>query len=829
MPKKIATTSFQRTFTALCMVVCILGSLNVFLFWMLHNRSSSQLAVASVKGINIDKPGYIRRFTTNTQGNLVFTGNTLMLSKKDNGNNGTGGVFVTTDTTMQVPTYPAGTTDDWRLSHTQFQLNLPPDAEVLHAEIIWGGNYNYYETNLEEYISKPIDFFTPSNTKAEITPDPITASRSDDGDKFYNYINSQNVTALVASSGSGTYGCGNIPAITKDFYNTNTYAGCTLAVAYRSDKEISRNLTIFVGHEVVNQNSGRDSTISEVSGFITPPSGTIDGSIFISAQEGDSLIPGDQFLFGRSENELTALEGNNNLKDNFFASQINDSQGNIDTSGLFGDSNLSVTDSQIIPGMRHGWDITTVPVGQTLQNNQRSAFAQGTSRGDGYIINALGIALEIKAPKFNPQLSGDIIGNGCIGEPLNYTMTIMNTGTGNSINTNARINVPSGTRLKQGSVRQNNQPVEVVNDTVALGTILAGSEIIELQYQLEVTNNVTVSTGIITQIIIEYEFENEELNEIIIGRNTSNILSSTLIPSSCTLPNPPSNPVPPIIPPVTPPVVPTVPPVTPPVVPVVPVVPIVPPVPQPPVEPTPNPEPTPVPPVPPVAPPTSQPPVEPTPTPTPTPPVTIPAPPTPTQNPNVIRPTNDIGSTEQGQPVLLDVTGNDGDNLDLSCLEVINGPAFGTTRIINGQIEYTPISDYVGLDQFTYRICTTDNTQYTPTVTVVIQINPSINGTKKEPEVKGVNENITLSRPTTTGNRNTSSNPINTTSTSNTVNRTSNASSSNNPVDNQLAVTGMFKLPFALLGIVFVLGTLSMIIPASLKDKKETEDKRRQF
>lgn len=83
------------------------------------------------------------------------------------------------------------------------------------------------------------------------------------------------------------------------------------------------------------------STDITVSGFLTPDSLPIGGKLFVSAQEGDAVIGGDSMLFGANAASLQTLSGPNNPAANFFASQINNSSGTLDTSGTFGTRNAS--------------------------------------------------------------------------------------------------------------------------------------------------------------------------------------------------------------------------------------------------------------------------------------------------------------------------------------------------------------------------------------------------------------------------------------------------------------------------------------------------------
>lgn len=68
------------------------------------------------------------RFSTTTNGALAITGNTLGLSKISNQNRagtiGAIGAFITTNTALQVPTFPAGTTLTYTQNSSTAILNI---------------------------------------------------------------------------------------------------------------------------------------------------------------------------------------------------------------------------------------------------------------------------------------------------------------------------------------------------------------------------------------------------------------------------------------------------------------------------------------------------------------------------------------------------------------------------------------------------------------------------------------------------------------------------------------------------------------------------------
>lgn len=100
------------------------------------------------------------RFSTTTNGALAITGNTLGLSKISNQNRagtiGAIGAFATTNTALQVPTFPAGTTLNYTQNSSTAILNIPAGSTILYAEPVWGGNYLSRDQNITSVLGNPV-------------------------------------------------------------------------------------------------------------------------------------------------------------------------------------------------------------------------------------------------------------------------------------------------------------------------------------------------------------------------------------------------------------------------------------------------------------------------------------------------------------------------------------------------------------------------------------------------------------------------------------------------------------------------------------------------
>jgi len=462
------------------------------------------VAMLPVSGLLMIQPAhaaYVNRLSTITNGAITFTGNTLGLSKSATQNApGTSdaiGAFISTNPALRDGTYPFGTTADWHVNSSAATLNMPAGSTVLHAELIWSGSYSYGGENVLAAVDTPVSFTTPGPTGGtfQVAPDPVTSNilGTPDGaggcpsDPVPSppattpcfYVRSADVTAQVQAAGAGSYTVGGVPATqgTPDLYHNN--GGWTLAVAYRNPGLPARSLTLFVGEQVTNSatTTNRQNQVT-ISGFCTPPNGQLSGRLLVSATEGDSNRVGDQMQFGPTAATMQPVSGPRNLVNNFFASQITNDVGALDTSGTFGNVNQTPstvpTNNVSTSGGRQGWDITNVDATARLVNGQTSAVVWGTSTGDQYVINALGTQIDIQAPAFRPDTKTVDKTITVIGDTLTYTVVVDNIGTANADNVVFFDPPPTGTTFIANSLTVNGAVQAGADPSVGvnLGTVL---------------------------------------------------------------------------------------------------------------------------------------------------------------------------------------------------------------------------------------------------------------------------------------------------------------------------------------------------------------------
>ncbi|ANE48162.1 hypothetical protein SY83_19800 [Paenibacillus swuensis] len=428
---------------------------------------------------------FVNRFFLNENGGLTFTGNTLGLSRSNivgvPGVEDAIGAFITTDTTQQFGTYPPGTVGDFRQNNSAAQLVLPQGSTILYAELIWGGTYLNGGVDFSAFINDPVNFTTPAGL-ISVNPDPDTAMEGFLSGSLQNnptavFVRSANVTSLVAAGGAGTYAAGRIVGTIIIPEPTSNNAGWTLAVYYRNPASPLRNLSLRVGINVIRATQGPVNTL--INGFATPFQGPLNGRAAVSAQEGDANKTGDRAQFGPNINSLSVLSGPNNFANNFFASQINNDSGALDTTGTFGTRNQTngQPGSNIVGG-RQGWDITNVDISATLLNGQTSAQFGLITNGDGYLVNAIGLQIDIAVPLLRVTKSTNAT-SLVVDDVFTYTVLVENTGAVNATAVELFDNIEENTVFVPQSVVVNGTPQPLADPTlgVTLGTIPPGGTV----------------------------------------------------------------------------------------------------------------------------------------------------------------------------------------------------------------------------------------------------------------------------------------------------------------------------------------------------------------
>lgn len=418
----------------------------------------------------------VLRFRDTAAGNIVATGNTLGLSKaldlNSPGLEDSIGTFLTLDETS-VDDFPAnvgnpwggGTTNDWTLNGSEGELVLPGDnTMVLHAELIWGGSTFYGTEDVTGDLDSSVTLSFGDDSLV-VDPDPATEltimETANEGFPVNNYMRSADVTDFVSTHGAGFYATEGVPATQDSLIDELNTAGWTLVVAYRTAGEQVRNLTIFVGGSYVDEDSTEDY---EFAGFCTPPQGDFDGYAVVSAMEGDADREGDSFAIAETlAGPFVNLSGPNNPEDNFFCSQLNDSDGALDTAGTAGDLNHNAIAGNNVVGGRQGWDITRVSLTSAdtqLVNGQTEAVIRTQTASDSYIPTVVAFGIEVNAPDLSSAAAAAAPTTLAIDETSTVTVDIANMGESDATGVIFQAALPDGLTLDSFAIDGNDGDID---------------------------------------------------------------------------------------------------------------------------------------------------------------------------------------------------------------------------------------------------------------------------------------------------------------------------------------------------------------------------------
>ncbi len=426
------------------------------------------------------------RFSDTVPGGISATGNTLGLSKESSGNGpgllGSIGTFIALDPTS-IDAAPvggtpwfAGTTSDWTANGSAAVLDLPSDAAILHAELVWGGSFAAGTEDVSSSLNNPITVGFGLSVES-VSPASQTAQLFDGlaetGFPIRYYIRSADITSFVQTRGAGRYTVSGVPATQVATDNSLNAAGWNLVVAYRSEGEQVRNLSIFVGGSFVDEGASQDYP---VSGFCAPPFGPVEGNVVVSALEGDAILGGDILTIAPTANgPFVTLSGTNNPSTNFFSSQINDGDGQLDTRGTFGTRNHNAFTTTNVSGGRQGWDLTTIPISAgegILSNGQTSAVLRTVTTGDSYLPTLLAFEIDVKSPDLTDSTTTATPNTVELGDTMTVTATLSNTGEAPAVDVRFRMDVDPALDLL--SFEMDGSPGDFNGSTVTLSSLLNG-------------------------------------------------------------------------------------------------------------------------------------------------------------------------------------------------------------------------------------------------------------------------------------------------------------------------------------------------------------------
>ena len=272
-----------------------------------------------------------------------------------------------------------------------------------------------------------IKFKTPHRT-AYMDLSAHTLHTSKDN-KDWTYSAFRDITDLLDSNETGTYTAANIVLTEGKKGGGGNYGGWAMLVIYEDDNQTLhyKNISVFNGFEVVNDVDNPSQV--DISGFLTPQSGTVNGSVALFAADGDPAVGGYMQMRNGTNPTYGTVSNTANPSNNVLNSTITE----------FGTPiNSGVTKT-------YGVDADRIDISSFLVNNQTNTsfrFGAGTStQKDYYTISLFAFATDLTTPLIDNFSKSAVIidrdGTRRVAGPnepiypgssLEYTITFTNTG-----------------------------------------------------------------------------------------------------------------------------------------------------------------------------------------------------------------------------------------------------------------------------------------------------------------------------------------------------------------------------------------------------------------
>ncbi|WP_019135425.1 beta strand repeat-containing protein [Cellulomonas massiliensis] len=400
------------------------------------------VVAAPAQAANIDP--FVPVFSTNAHGAILMAGNTLMTCSTSSGTNaGTcaaarvapGGSASNNDYNSQfVDVLADGATT---FSSSTADLTIPQGGSVLFAALVWGGRTSGITGTTNNADLRGSAWFGYGSgtaiTGGTVTASTVSVSPTDNGYQAY-----RDVTADVRAHGSGTYAVGNVQSASG---GADQYAGWSLVVVVGDADEPMRNLSVFRGYSEIRNATGSREVSFGVSGFLTPPSGTVKTTMGAVTYEGDRGYTGDSFSLNGQK-----LSDGFNPQDNVFNSTVSKG-GSLVTTGR-----NPAYDNQL------GFDADLFTADGILGHGATSATLSATTTSETYWIGMVTFATELYEPNAHGAKSftwTDRDGNGKVtnGDDLTYHVVVQNDGLDTAADAVLFDAIPTGTRYVPGSLR----------------------------------------------------------------------------------------------------------------------------------------------------------------------------------------------------------------------------------------------------------------------------------------------------------------------------------------------------------------------------------------
>jgi uncharacterized repeat protein (TIGR01451 family) len=318
-------------------------------------------------------------------------------------------------------------------------LALPTGAVITHAYLYWGARRTGSAADTTAIIERPGSFMQ--------TVDAVSSYTLPQGNNDVIYQSVSDVTTLVKAQGPGVYHVSGVDSVAfANTYEEVLFAGWSLVVLYTLPSDPPRNLAVFDGFDSVEL---FQSSAVTLAGFLVPPAG-FDAKLGAIVYEGDDVFDGDSLRFGTAPlDDGDRLSDAQNPVSNFF----NGTRSKLGMPvSLDGDlPRLSGT-----PRTMAGIDLDVIDVTSRMTGGQTRVNLEAITALDFYYLGAFITSVSTFRPDFitSTKKVKDLNGGAIkVGEELEYTISVLNTGNDASANTVVTDPLPRGVTFVPGSIQ----------------------------------------------------------------------------------------------------------------------------------------------------------------------------------------------------------------------------------------------------------------------------------------------------------------------------------------------------------------------------------------
>jgi gliding motility-associated-like protein/uncharacterized repeat protein (TIGR01451 family) len=371
------------------------------------------------------------RYSEIVNGDVLNIGNNMLSTSSTSNYNGTGGnhdlTLVNVDIDADATTFNS--------SNASLTNPVPLGClKIKRAFLYWAAadypdpgneptwNYNQIKIQLPGQV-----------TYTTLTADNIIYQGRTTNFSNNPYACFKDISSLITSLTNpfGTYQLANVKAKTGSLTNGGNIgcsAGWQIVFVYEGATDVAGNSIlparyISLSDGFANVTSTQNNYNIPISGFETPPVGSISAKLVFGALEGDRDLTGDRFQIRNLANTFVDLSTTNRTADNFFCSRITN-QGTDFTNRNPTSTNTTGFDAGIF----------TPSNPNLFTNSQTSTVFRLTSTQETYGVYLLGFSIDSKSPNLQPLLQASTPVNVNPGDVVNYSLTLENQGNDDARN-----------------------------------------------------------------------------------------------------------------------------------------------------------------------------------------------------------------------------------------------------------------------------------------------------------------------------------------------------------------------------------------------------------